>query len=88
MSYLGRLSDDVFKILPGAMEIAIDSRVIVGSNFIELMYALHNNLLKPSHYPIGLSKFLYVLASATPVPVFSVQNVKLREILKSLCLMK
>ncbi len=90
MSYLARLPDDVFKIQPGTMEIAIDGRSIVGSNFVELIYSLHNNL--PKHksrrYPVGLTNFLYLIASATAAPIFIVQNAKLRDMLKSIRLMK
>ena len=88
MKYLAHLSDNVFRIMPGTMEIVIDNRLIPGSNFLELMYALHNNLLKPSHYPIGLNKFLYLLGLATAVPLFIVQNAKLRNVLKSIRLTK
>ena len=88
MKYLANLPDSVFRIAPGTMEIIIDGRTIVDSNFIELMYSMHNNLLKPSHYPIGINKFLYLLALATVVPTFAVQNANLRNMLKSIRLTK
>ena len=84
MSYLGHLSDSLFYIVPGSMEILIDDQIIQGSNFVELVHALHNNFLNPSLYPVGIDRFLYLLALGTPVPVFTIQNVKLRKIVDSI----
>ena len=82
MSYLGQLPNHVFKIIPGTMEISIDNCVISGSNFIELLHAIHNNLLKV--HPIGLLQFMYLLSLATSLPAFSIQNSKLRSIFESM----
>ena len=82
MSYLGQLPNHVFKIIPGTMEISIDNCVISGSNFIELLHAIHNNLLKVQ--PIGLLQFMYLLSLATSLPAFSIQNSKLRSIFESM----
>jgi hypothetical protein len=82
MSYLGQLPNHVFRIIPGSMEISIDNCVISGSNFIELLHAIHNNLLKV--HPIGLLQLLYLMALGTSLPAFTVQNSKLRNVFESM----
>ena len=80
--YLSKLPDEIFRVVPGTMEISLDSGVIRRSNFLELLYSLHNNLQK--QYPIGMGEFLYLLAQATRLPAFTIQNVRLRNVLLSI----